>query len=59
MRKGPEYAPQRKKFAADLTREMLQRYNLCFFFFFFKEIDVTLKCDFEVANKTLFHYFGI
>ncbi|KAF5448819.1 hypothetical protein F2P56_029318 [Juglans regia] len=24
VRKGPEYAPQRKKFAADLTREMLQ-----------------------------------
>jgi hypothetical protein len=29
VKKGPNYAPQRKKFAADLTREMLQRYNIC------------------------------
>jgi len=28
VKKGPNYAPQRKKFAADLTREMLQRYNI-------------------------------
>jgi hypothetical protein len=29
VKKGPRYAPQRKKFVADLTHEMLQRYTIC------------------------------
>lgn len=45
MRKGPNYAPKRKKVATDLTRENLQRYDVYLIMLSWEECNFSMKSN--------------